>query len=81
MKIINTNIKHDGEMYDYKLENGELLHTKEWNGEVYTVHNGGRETTYKPIHRFENEGIDISTLEENSDEWNKACEIVEFKEY
>lgn len=36
-----------------KLENGALLHSKEWNGDVYTVKEGepGRtiEVAYKPI--------------------------------
>lgn len=49
-------------MYDYELENGEMLHSSDWNGEVYTVKRDGGEVTYRPVYADEpneNDGYDI----------------------
>lgn len=37
-----------------------------------------KEYEVRPVYRFEDEGIDPSNLEEGSDEWDRACEIVDF---
>ena len=31
-----------------------------------------------PVYRFQEEGIDLETLEENSEEWQNAVEIVDY---
>lgn len=80
MKIKNKNIKKYGSYFDFELEDGTLLHTMDWNGEVYTVKKNGEEITYKPIYKFEIDDIDLDSIEENSAEWNEAIEIIEFKE-
>ena len=35
---------------------------------------------FKPVYRFEVEDIDLDQIEENSDEWFKAVEVVDFEE-
>ena len=43
-----------GEMFDYELEDGTLLHNTEWNGEDYTVRTGRIpnriEAVYRPVY-------------------------------
>lgn len=43
-----------GEMFDYELEDGTLLHNTEWNGEDYTIRTGNipnrTETVYTPVY-------------------------------
>lgn len=83
LKIRNRNVEHVSSHADYELEDGTLLFEMDWNGEIYG--NGwkdGKDTNceYRPIYRFELENIDINSLEENSDEWLKAIEIVGFEE-
>lgn len=51
------------------LDDGSEIILTGWNGESW---NEGR-----AVHRFEVEGIDISELEENTYEWDRAFEIVE----
>ena len=61
------NIIVNGNKFDYKLEDGTLLHWSEWNGEVYTVKENGIERTFKPIYaeeENENGGFDIVDFEE-----------------
>jgi hypothetical protein len=45
-----------GEMFDYELEDGTLLHNTEWNGEDYTIRNGNipnrTETVYTPVYEI-----------------------------
>lgn len=36
------------------------------------------EYTFTPIYKFQIENIDLDTLEENSDEWLNAIEIIDF---
>lgn len=72
-------VEVDGAMY--------ALHG--WNGEKYTdcwkcadewtvdPEEPGRFTA-KPIYRFMLEGIDLDKLEENSEEWENAVEIVDY---
>lgn len=83
--IKKENFERVNHLVDYELENGVLLYEEDWNTEVYT--NGydpenEKETNkcYKPIHKFEIDNINLDDLEENSDAWNNACEIVGFKE-
>lgn len=67
MKIINLNREFG---YDTAvIEDGSEIVLTGWNGESW---NEGR-----PVYRFEIDGIDLSTLEENSPEWDRAVEIVE----
>lgn len=39
--------KYAPEGFDYKLEDGELLHFTEWNGEYYETESG----IYRPIYK------------------------------
>jgi hypothetical protein len=80
LKIKETNVKQAGHTFDYLLDNGELLHESQWNGEVYTVGRGQNEKTYRPVYRFEAESINLDDLEENSDEWDAAVEIIGFND-
>lgn len=71
--------------YDYRLENGILLFEQDWNGEIYMEALDSKtekiiKKSYKPVYRFEDENIDLSTLEENSEQWIRACEIIGFEE-
>lgn len=57
-----------------------------WNGEkwlecweVFPDMSTGPSFEASPAHRWEADGIDLSSLEENSPEWEKAIEIVGFK--
>jgi hypothetical protein len=73
-----TNITVNGHRFDYQLTDGTLLHVSEWNGEKYIVGRGKDEQSYRPVYRFQDEGIDIESLEENSPEWCRATEIIRF---
>ena len=86
--IKEKNVKNNlGHNIDYVLENGVELYDSDWNGEIYKNgyirKNGddGENTNevYKPVFRFQYENIDIDKLEENSDEWNYAFEILGFE--
>lgn len=60
--IVKENPVFNGARFDYELENGEMLHPSEWNGEVYTVSCDGGEVTYRPVYDQEendNGGYDI----------------------
>ena len=63
IKITNENIIINGHQFDYQLENGELLHESEWDGERYTVKKNGREIDYKPIYIEEDEIFTIIGFE------------------
>ena len=63
IKIKNENITINGHQFEYQLENGELLHESEWNGELYTVKKNGREIEYKPIYMEEDEIFTIIGFE------------------
>lgn len=83
--IKNKSLKINGNMVDYELENGILLYSIDWNGELYG--NGfnpdNKENTnceYKPVYKYQLDNIDISEVEENSEEWYKLTEIVGFEE-
>lgn len=41
--------KYAPESFDYKLEDGELLHFTEWNGEYYDTESGIYRPVYKQI--------------------------------
>lgn len=50
-----------GSYFDYELENGELLHSSEWNGERYHTDNG----IYRPVcEEDENGDFNIIGFEE-----------------
>lgn len=79
LKIKEKNVKNA----DYELEDGTLLFEMDWNTEIYR--NGfkdGKDTNceYKPIYRFQIENINLDSLEENSEDWYKATEIIGFEE-
>ena len=81
--VKNQNVKKVNSYADYELEDGTLLFEQDWNGELYG--NGLKKSKntnceYKPVYRYQIENIDIDNLEENSEEWNKAFEIVGFEE-
>lgn len=64
---------------DYILENGIELYKCDWNTEIYRCGYDRKnkriiKSEFKPIRRFEVEGI------EKLEEWEKAFEIVGFKE-
>jgi hypothetical protein len=70
---------------DYELENGILLFEKDWNTEIYrngydTINNCDSNKEYKPVYRFEIENIDLNKIEENSEKWYYATEIISFEE-
>lgn len=80
--IKNRNVKYVSSFADYELEDGTLLFDVDWNGEIYR--NGLKDEKdtnleYKPVYRFQIDNINLDNLEENSDEWNKANEIVGFE--
>lgn len=84
--IKEKNVTYDYTLYDYKLENGMLLNVDDWNGDVYTRAFDPQvglwnNNSFKPVYRYEIDNIDISNIEENSQEWNYALEILGFKEY
>lgn len=47
VKIIRKNFKTCGELFDFELNNGILLHRSEWNGYEYTVKSGNEPDFYK----------------------------------
>jgi hypothetical protein len=70
LKIAELDPASNGTMFDYRLENGDLLHKSEWNGEDYTVRTGSipnrTETVYTPVYNTEpneNDGWDIIGFE------------------
>lgn len=71
---------------------GEIYALYGWNGEEYVScwkcideynadQNDDSEYCIRPIYKFQEENIDLDTLEENSDEWYDATEIVDFNVY
>lgn len=79
----NRNVEYVSSYADYELEDGTLLFAQDWNGEFYK--NGwkeGKDTNYeyKPVYKFEIDNINLDDLEENSDAWNEAMEIIGFEE-
>ena len=77
--------RYDYEDYDYELENGILLFSKDWNGEAYIrgFDPNSKEwnnDSFRAVYRFQEENIDIEELEENSPEWDRAVETVGFIE-
>lgn len=59
-----------------------------WNGEAYLhcwrcsgqalTDASTEEYVIRPVYRFDAENIDLDTLNEGSDEWDRACEIVDY---
>lgn len=68
---------------------GQVYALYGWNGEVYgdcwlcidqlTPAPEDKCYTIRPVHRFERDGIDINALEENSQEWDRAVEVVDYE--
>lgn len=80
--IKNRNVEYVSSYADFELEDGTLLFEQDWNGEIYR--NGWKNEKdtnceYKPVYKFEIDNINLDDLEENSDEWNNANEIVGFE--
>lgn len=80
--IKDTHVMHVSSYADYELEDGTLLFEQDWNGELYR--NGWKDEKntnyeYVPVYRFQLDNIDINNIEENSDEWLEAVEIVGFE--
>lgn len=71
IRIKNENVKKNNTVFDYELENGELLHISEWNGETY-----GK---YKPIYYFEWFNISLDEIEENTEEWETLTKVIGFE--
>lgn len=57
LQIKRRNVVHVGHMFDFELENGELLHGSECNGEYYETENGIYDPVYKMIDEDEFEII------------------------
>ena len=68
---------------------GVLYCAAGWNGEAYTrafrVRNryevdaeNPQEVTLRPVYVFQAEGIDLDTVEENSDEWDRVTAFADF---
>ena len=49
LKIKEKNVVRVGHIFDFELENGELLHRTEWNGEYYETENGIFRPVYEEI--------------------------------
>lgn len=67
----------------YELNDGRKIAVSGWNGEtwaecweVFADGSVGESFGAKPVYRFEEDGIDISSLVENSPEWCRAVEFV-----
>ena len=70
---------------------GTAYALNDWNGEAYTscwicsgeyLHDASEEEyTLRPVYRFQDEGIDLNVLEENSAEWEHAIEVVDYDVY
>lgn len=56
MLKIKKELFKDG--FEYELEDGTLLHEREWNGEVYIV--DGK--NYKPVHEYDEEHDMYNTI-------------------
>lgn len=81
--IKRKHVEYVSSYADFELEDGTLLFETDWNGELYR--NGWKNDKdtnfeYKPVHKFEIDNINLDNLEENSDAWNEAMEIVGFEE-
>ena len=81
--IKGRNVEYVSSYADYELEDGTLLFNEDWNGEVYR--NGWKDNKdtncqYRPVYKFELDNINLDELEENSDAWDEAVEIVGFEE-
>ena len=81
--IKEKNVEYVSSYADYELEDGTLLFNEDWNGEVYR--NGWKDNKdtncqYRPVYKFELDNINLDELEENSDAWDEAVEIVGFEE-
>lgn len=73
-----------------EMEDGRHIALDGWNGEQYTDcwQVGGENDmdivkdgmTFKPVYRFQAEELDLDSIEEDSDEWDRAMEVVDFEE-
>lgn len=72
----------DGEPYAVGGFNGEKYmrcwKLKYRDGSGFPASSDSPDLVLRPIYRFEQENIDISEIEENSQEWDMANEIVDF---
>ena len=49
IKIKREHFTYMGTTMEYELEDGTMLHSNDWNGEIYTIKKDGREISYRPI--------------------------------
>lgn len=84
-KVVNKNVQFNETKADYELENGILLFSGDWNGECYregySINDKGCiNHEFVPVYRYQYDNIDISEVEENSDEYFNLTEIIGFDE-
>ena len=67
-----------GEIYGncWEILDARIHENMYYGTEIYGT--PGRRCTARPVYRFQVEDIDLDTVEENSDEWYRACEIVDY---
>lgn len=77
--VVNIN----GELFvlNEKYWNGEEWHRcwkckDGYNGKYWELADDTRDYSVRPIYRFQEENPDLAKIEENSQEWERACEIV-----
>lgn len=62
-----ANIMFNGTRFDFRLEDGTLLHKSEWNGECYAVRHDGRIRECKPV--YAEVGDEIEIVDFNVRDW------------
>lgn len=80
------NWNNDSRVGLYDMGDGRIIAVTDWNGEmwsecweVYPDGSTGPSFEARPVYRFQAENIDLSALEENSKEWDRAVEIVDIE--
>ena len=71
-----------------QLKDGAVYALSGWNGEVYTscwectgdhyMEASEEEYTLRPVYRVDAEHMDLSKIEEDSPEWDRAWDIVDY---
>ena len=73
-------IKKDGHIYALDGWNGEkYLSCWECGGAYNMDAISESDISIKPIYRYDIENINLNVVDENSDEWEYACEIVDYQ--
>lgn len=75
---------NDSRVELYELDDGRQIAVSNWNGEiwgecweVFPDGSTGERFEARPVYRYQKEDIDLTTLDENSPEWDHATEIVD----